>query len=169
MKNRILLLGPMAVCWLMTAYTRPPGTPSDAAQQFLSTLDENQRQQATYPMDAAERYDWHYTPRERAGLSLKAMTHQQQQAARHLMQTTLSRTGYQKTIDIMRLENILREIEGRGPDDTYRDPLNYAFIVFGDPEEEAPWGWRVEGHHLSLHFTVADDAIIAVTPHLFGS
>lgn len=169
MKNRILLLGLMAVCWLMTAYTRPPGTLSDAAQQFLSTLDEDQRQQATYPMDAAERYDWHYTPRERSGLPLKAMTDQQQQAARHLMQTTLSQTGYQKTIDIMRLENILREIEGRGPDDTYRDPLNYAFIVFGDPEEEAPWGWRVEGHHLSLHFTVADDAIIAVTPTFLGA
>ena len=169
MKNRILLLGLMTVCWLTTAYTRPPSALSDAAQQFLSTLDKDQRQQATYPMDAAERYDWHYTPRERAGLPLKAMTDQQQQAARHLMQTTPSQRGYQKATDIMRLENILREIEGRGPDDTYRDPLNYAFIIFGNPEDELPWGWRIEGHHVSLHFTVAGNTIVSATPTFLGA
>ena len=169
MKKLPILMGILAVCWLMTRYTRPPNALSDAAQQFLSTLNESQRQQATYPMDAAERYDWHYTPRERAGLPLKAMTDAQQQTARYLLQTALSQTGYQKATDIMRLENILQEIEGRNPDDIYRDPLNYAFIIFGDPNEEAPWGWRIEGHHVSLHFTVVGNTIVGATPTFLGA
>jgi hypothetical protein len=40
--------------------------------------------------------------------------------------------------------------------------------LFGRPEGGGPWGWRIEGHHLSLHFTLVGDRV-ASTPAFFGA
>ena len=45
----------------------------------------------------------------------------------------------------------------------------YFFSVFGTPSARGTWGWRVEGHHVSLHFTVVDGAMVASTPSFFGT
>jgi len=50
-----------------------------------------------------------------------------------------------------------------------RDPENYAVTVFGAPGADAPWGWRIEGHHLSLNFTLVPGRPVAVTPAFFGA
>jgi hypothetical protein len=50
-----------------------------------------------------------------------------------------------------------------------RDPLNYHFCIFGEPSSTKIWGWRFEGHHLSLNFTSTNGAIISSTPSFFGS
>jgi Protein of unknown function (DUF3500) len=50
-----------------------------------------------------------------------------------------------------------------------RDPDNYAVTVFGTPGPEAPWGWRLEGHHLSLNVTIVPGRAIAVTPAFLGA
>src|SRR5207302_4464586 len=41
--------------------------------------------------------------------------------------------------------------------------------VFGTPDAVAPWGWRLEGHHLSLNFTLAPGRAVSVTPAFFGA
>jgi hypothetical protein len=69
----------------------------------------------------------------------------------------------------MSLETVLREVEGRGSDDTYRDPKKYYFSVFGSPSKDAPWGWRLEGHHLSLNFSAIDNKLQSSTPSFMGS
>ncbi len=113
-----------------------------------------------------QRFDWHFVPRERAGLPLKAMDDRQRAAARALLRAALSDAGYGKATNIMRLEEVLRTIERVRRFD--RDPDNYPWIVFGDPEAGAPWGWRVEGHHLSLNFAFAAGPTGAVTPAFMG-
>ena len=50
-----------------------------------------------------------------------------------------------------------------------RDPERYFFSIFGMPSAKDPWGWRVEGHHVSLHFTVVNGTLVAGTPSFFGS
>ena len=45
-----------------------------------------------------------------------------------------------------------------------RDPELYTFSVFGDPTNHGPWGWRAEGHHVSLHFTVVNRELITAKP-----
>ncbi len=80
----------------------------------------------------------------------------------------MSANGYQKTLDIVDLENVLRVVEKRSSTDTYRDPENYSFMVFGTPDLIKPWGWRMEGHHVSLQFTSVND-IITFTPGFMGS
>src|ERR1700704_200673 len=137
------------------------------AVAFLRSLTPEQRRVAAFGIDSHERLDWDYVPRERAGLPLKAMDDRQRAAAHALLRAALSDAGYRKATDIMRLEEVLRAIEKVRRFD--RDPDNYKWILFGDPEVGAPWGWRVEGHHLSLNFTFAGDSTGAVTPAFMGA
>jgi len=139
----------------------------DEAIEFLRTLTPEQRRRAVFTFDAPGRLDWHYVPRSRPGLALGDMDGRQRAAAHALVRAALSDDGHRKATDIMRLEEVLRasEIAGR----LRRDPDNYAFSIFGDPEADASWGWRVEGHHLSLNFTLAADSAQAVTPSFLGA
>jgi len=74
--------------------------------------------------------------------------------------------GYGKATNVIHLEAVLRRLETFG---LSRDPENYAFTVFGQPGPSAPWGWRVEGHHLSLNFTLVPGRPVAVTPAFLGA
>ena len=67
----------------------------------------------------------------------------------------------------MSLDAILREMEqGKGP---VRDPELYFLSIFGDARSSKPWGWRVEGHHVALNFTLLEGKAIASTPAFFGA
>ena len=138
-----------------------------AALAFLGALDSRRRRQATFPFAHAERQNWHYVPRRREGVPLKDMAADARTAALALLQVGLSAAGYAKARDVLRLEGVLRQLETFGG--FTRDPDNYAVTIFGAPEQPAPWGWRFEGHHLSLNFTVAPGRAIAVTPAFFGA
>jgi hypothetical protein len=142
---------------------------SAAAGRFLSSLTPEQRQQATFAMEADERLRWNFIPDEmfpRNGLPFKAMTEPQRKAAHDLLRSGLSDRGYQTYTAIIQLENILRAIEnGR----LARDPEAYRFSVFGTPGPKGTWGWRVEGHHVSLHFSVVNGTAVSSTPSFAGS
>ncbi len=140
-----------------------------AAQAYLNALDTSQKEQTTYPLMDDERYNWHFIPRVRQGLAVKDMNQQQKEAAFALMRASLSERGYEKAQQVRELEAVLRGVEGREPGDTYRDPLNYYFTVFGKPAEDEAWGWRFEGHHISLNFSSVSDEIVSVTPTFFGA
>jgi hypothetical protein len=140
-----------------------------AATNFLSSLTPEQRQQATFPLESPERLRWNFIPDEtfpRNGLPLKSMTEPQRKLAHELLKSGLSERGYRTYADIIQLENILRVIEmGK----LARDPDAYRFSIFGTPAARGTWGWRVEGHHVSLHFSVVNGTAIASTPSFAGS
>ena len=138
----------------------------ESARSYLGTLAPDQRQAGSWALDAAERHDWHFVPRERYGVRLKDMTLEQREAAHRLLASVLSPEGYRKATGVLQLEAILGDIEGR-PD--RRDPENYWVNVFGTPSAEAPWAWRFEGHHISLNFTAVGDGLPSVTPRFIGS
>lgn len=139
-------------------------TLSSQALSFLNTLDSDQQQSATIPFADPERFNWHYVPRARQGLSLKAMTTDQRQAAMDLLSFALSEVGYVKATQIIQLETVLAQIEGS----SFRDPHLYYVTIFGDPQR-TPWGWRVEGHHLSINVTVPNAETVIVVPSFWGS
>ena len=141
----------------------------EAAQQFQQSLDNNQQDKMMYDFEDGERYNWHFVPRERNGLPLKAMNEEQRDAAMQLLKLSLSETGYQKATNVMKLEGVLRAVENRPDDDTYRDPNNYYFTIFGNPQPGEAWGWRLEGHHVSLNFSSLSDEIVSATPTFFGA
>lgn len=135
------------------------------ARAFLGALRPDLRRAAMLPYAGDDRRDWHYVPRGRKGVSLGQMTAAERAAAHALLRAGLSRRGYQKTQDVIALEAILREMETFG---FRRDPGLYWLTVFGSPSPSAPWGWRFEGHHLSLNFSSAAGEG-ATTPAFFGA
>ena len=146
---------------------------TQAAVNFLGILSPTLREKASQPFDGNERFRWHYIPIEmweRQGVSLKELNAKQQEAAFSLMQSGLSSDGYQKARAIINLESILGEIEKTdGEARLERNPEYYYFTVFGDPTGNGAWGWRAEGHHVSLNFTVVNKELISPNPFFFGS
>jgi hypothetical protein len=138
-----------------------------AATAFLLALPQDLRARATFAFDDRERLNWGYVPRRRAGLAFGDMPAAGRAAAHDLLRASLSPEGYQKALNVIRLEDVLRQLETFGG--LFRDPENYLVSVFGIPGAAAPWGWRLEGHHLSLNFTLRPARTIAVTPAFLGA
>jgi hypothetical protein len=124
-----------------------------AAGAVLAALPADLQRAATFALSDKERQNWHYVPRGREGVPLKQMPRAARTAAHELMKTSLSTVGYGKAVNVFRLEDVLRRIE----------------TLFGTPGRDATWGWRLEGHHLSLNFTLVPGRPIAVTPAFFGA
>ena len=140
---------------------------AEAATRFLASLSPDKTKEASYPFNDPERLNWHYIPRPRKGLPIKAMNSAQRSLAFGLLKSGLSDEGFLKATTIMALEEILLvEEKGTGP---VRDPELYFFTVFGTPADQGKWGWRVEGHHLSLNYTLDNGVIISASPSFFGS
>jgi hypothetical protein len=142
---------------------------ADAAHAFVSALSAGQRAKTCMDFaDETQRQDWHYIPRERAGLPLKDMDARQRQLAHQLVATGLSAAGYTKAQTIIALEPILGQLEGK-EGRFVRDPELYYLSIFGTPGSGDPWGWRFEGHHISLNYTLVAGSMIGPTPTFFGS
>ncbi len=160
---------------------RSSSSMATAATRFLAGLTPEQRQQAAFAFDFDERLHWHFIPTEmfpRKGLTIKEMSETQRKLAHDLLKAGLSQRGYLTATSIMDLEMVLGALEAaqraaaaRPPGNAplVRDPERYFFSVFGTPSEHDPWGWRVEGHHVSLHFTVVNGTLVAGSPSFFGS
>ena len=141
-----------------------------ACSDLLESLDAAQRARATFPYLDGERLFWYYPPLNRHGLPLLAMSEEQQGLAKRIMEVSLSEKGYEQACAIIDHELILREQErAEGSLHWARDPGRYYFTIFGDPNGSDPWGWRAEGHHVSLHFSVWGRRVISMTPFFFGS
>lgn len=133
---------------------------------FLASLTPEQREQATFDFSDKERLNWHFIPRERQGLPIKQIEPFQRELGLAMLVSGLSQTGFIKATTIMSLEQVLFELEnGR----RMRDEELYFFSVFGNPSERDQWGWRFEGHHLALNFTVNNGKVTAATPAFFGA
>jgi hypothetical protein len=169
----------LACLGAVRAAERSPAAMADAAGKFLAALSPEERQQATFAFDSSERAHWGFVPTEifpRNGLTIQTMTGPQRKLAHDLLRTGLSQQGYLTATSIMELETVLRAIEDAGGGDArpgvrrmIRDPVRYFFSVFGTPSAHGNWGWRVEGHHVSLNFTIVNGTLVAASPSFFGS
>src|SRR5262245_49176659 len=150
------------------ARMRAASAMAEAANKFLAPLTPEQKAKATLDFADENRRDWTVVPRDRKGVPLKDLDENQRKLAMEFMKTGLGASGYQKATTIMSLEPVLAQLEGpsrRFP----RDPELYFFTIFGTPSPQAPWGWRVEGHHISLHFTIVKGEMLSNTPLAFGA
>jgi hypothetical protein len=115
---------------------------------------EGARAAAAFDDDAARRWI-EYRPQPRPGLSIAELGISARKAAHRLLATALSPPAYAQAMTVLALEEILDRREGwaRG-----RHSEDYRVIVFGAPGDDE-WGWRFEGHHLSVSMTVAGDRV----------
>ena len=142
-----------------------------AVRAWLDGLDDAQRQQAMLPFHANERFVWAYTPDPpREGLRILDMDADQRAAATEVIAAAASARTAGEIGAVMALESVLGEIErAAGESGRRRDPERYWFAVFGEPSETAPWSWRIGGHHMAIHVTLANGEVIGTTPSFLGS
>ena len=142
-----------------------------AVRAWLGGLDEAQRAQAVFPFDTSERFVWAYTPGNREGLAVRDMRPEQRVAAHRIVAASLSERTAGEVAAVMALEAVLGalEREAGGGGWQRRDPELYWFAVFGDPDVRAPWSWRVGGHHVAIHVTLADGQVVGSTPSFLGT
>lgn len=139
------------------------------ANRFIASLNDAQKAESIFPFDVEERYNFHFVPMKRRGITFNEMNEPQHKLALELLRSCLSEETYEKTKEIIQLEVVLKELENRKPDDNYRDPGNYHFTIFGNPSMNSIWGWRFEGHHISFNFSFNKKTLVAGTPGFMGS
>jgi len=186
---QIISLRPVALLGIVLTFLglaiaadrRAAANMADAATRFLGGLSPEQRRQASFAFESEERFRWHFIPTgeapsswPRQGVPLKSMNAEQKKLARDLLKAGLSQRGYLTATAIMDLETVLAALEASQgikmpPGRLARDPELYFFSVFGEPSTRHTWGWRVEGHHVSLHFSIVNGTSAASSPSFFGS
>jgi hypothetical protein len=117
-------------------------------------------------LDDDERHNWTYWPTERAGLSFDLMHSKHRALTQELLWTIASEKGYHKLLNIMQLENVLAATSGTG---FPRGIEDYTLTLFGEPRDDMPWAWRLEGHHISLNIAVVPGQGLSVTPTFLGA
>lgn len=153
----------------------------NAAIEYLRTLHLPQHDTrnppifppyAVLPFESQNRYEWYFLPYSlvpRAGLPLRSMNPEQRLAALELLRTSTSAAGYRYADVVRQLEFLLRELELNVERPFRRDAEAYHFTIFGTPSETGTWGWRYEGHHCSLHWTMTNGEVVASTPQFLGT
>ena len=143
------------------------------AEEFLNSLDPELRLKAIFDLKDGERYNFNYVPVFRKGPTFRDFDATQKEAALQLLRASVSKEGYLKAYEIMQLEAALAVLENNSrtmaDGSPMRDVLNYHFCIFGKPDTGQFWGWRFEGHHLSLNFVASAGKIVASTPSFMGS
>ncbi|MDB4460031.1 DUF3500 domain-containing protein, partial [Akkermansiaceae bacterium] len=138
---------------------------NEAATVFLASLDGAQRKAASFEFKDKERENWHFIPMDREGVRFDALKPHQQHLAFGLLGTGLTQKGLMTATQIMTLEEILRS---RGGDPKVRNTEKYNIAIFGSPSPTKPWGWRFEGHHLSLNFSLLGEKVVGL-PAFYGT
>lgn len=125
----------------------------------------NRRELIGLEHDDTARTNYVYWPYLRKGLPIDFMSAEQRMLVHDLLNAALSAKGYLGAIQVMQMEKILQDAETTG---FPRGTENYTLAFFGTPGADARWGWRFEGHHLSLNFSVAPGEL-SVTPSFWGA
>ncbi len=151
----------------------PSLAPSDRLTKrvtdFLALLDKPKRKLARFTWDGPEWNRWNYFGGGgfiKPGLRLEQMTDAERDATWAILSQVLSPSGLEKARNVMLLQDILAAAgNGRGQ----RSSKRFSIAIFGEPASTGAWGIRLEGHHLSLSFSVRDNRIVSVTPAAFAA
>ena len=145
-------------------------TPADAtarivasAQAVLATLDATGKARVQFPTDGPQKTRWSNLPSpmfERQGLRLGDLTAAQKTAVMNLLAVAFSKDGYQKVVEIMHGDEVLRTTNGgRGRGGAGGGPAfgeaEYYLAFVGTPSTSAPWMLQFGGHHLAINLTMA--------------
>jgi len=141
----------------------------NAANAFLSTLDQKQRQSVMFAYDdEKQRARWSNLPTTmvpRSGLTLRELNPAQRSAALALLSSVLSPKGFQKVQEIIEADELLK-VDERSKAMFGKDL--YYISILGTPSAQDPWMIQFGGHHLGLNVTIAGERGI-LTPTLTGA
>ena len=154
-----------------------------SAVSLFNSFDKMQKMAGALNFNDTARLKWNNLPvglRARAGLSIGNMTDDQRKIVHRILSASLSSQGYLKATSIMHLDVLLKNFFDslyfrKEINDTlygfikdlHFSHKNYFFAFFGQPTDDT-WGYKLEGHHLSINFTFVKDKI-SVTPFFIGT
>jgi hypothetical protein len=137
-----------------------------AAEKFLAALTPEQKTKTAYPVDDSEWRKWNNVHRAvRQGVNFREMSEGQRTVAWEFLKAALSAKGLEQSRNIMRLNGYVAEVLNNSAE--YGDDL-YHLTVMGAPSKTEPWGWQLEGHHLTINYFVLGDQVV-MTPTFMGS
>lgn len=126
---------------------------ADGAAELVAAEDS-----ASFALDDRERRAWDFWPSKYAGARMDRIGDEQRAVVDRMLRLGLSGRGYQS----------LKLIQALEPYNPWRSPY-YSAAVFGRPSQEGLWGWRFQGHHMSLNFTLAGGEVVSATPLFLGT
>ncbi len=169
----------------MVAAERSARAMSDRGHEVPGELDARAaKAKASFPFQSDQRTHWHFIPTEtfpRQGLLMSEMTEAQRALAHDLLKAGLSQRGYMTATSIMDARRRARRHRAaqraRAGRRAGARPGGGSFAIRSGTSSRSSarrprtqtWGWRVEGHHVSLHFTVVNGTLVASSPTFFGS
>ena len=127
-----------------------------AAGESLDLLPASARREAHRENSDRERKSWDFWPSRYPGARMDQVDATTRAKVEELLRQALSEDGYRRLRDVQALE----------PYNPWRSPY-YSVMVFGEPEKS--WGWRYQGHHISLNFTVGPGDSFSATPLFLGT
>ncbi len=140
-----------------------------AAEALLATLDDAQQNALLFAFDdAAQRANWSNLPTgiyQRAGLRMGDLSQEQRDAVFAVVEATLSPEGYQRVVDQVVGDEVLKNEDGGGNLIFGQD--EFYFSILGTPSASDPWMWQFGGHHLAINATIVGGTIV-LTPSLTG-
>src|SRR5215203_1571926 len=155
-----------------------------SAKTFIDSLTPLQKKRALLNFSDSERVRWNNLPvglRARAGINIGSMSDEQRKLVHRMLSASLSSQGYLKSTSIMHLDNLINVYfdtmyQRKAISDTLYQRLrdlkwshqNYYLAFFGNPQTDTTWGYKLEGHHLSLNFTFRNRQL-SVTPMFVGT
>jgi hypothetical protein len=159
-----------------------PGAPAAravaAADAFLDALDGKQREKALYEFGSEKKSRWSNLPVTmvpRNGVRLGDLTKAQRGLALDAVAAVLSKSGYQKVIDILDGDQQLAEGKGgkgkggKGKGGKGGGAMfgadQYYLAFFGKPSTARPWMLQFGGHHLGLNVTVIGKHFVLTPTH----
>jgi hypothetical protein len=155
-----------------------------SAQTFINSLTPLQKKRALLNFSDTARVQWNNLPvglRARAGINIGSLSDTQRILVHRMLSASLSSQGYLKATSIMHLDNLLNMYvdtmhQRKEMSDTVYQMLrglkwshqNYYIAIFGNPDTDTSWGYKIEGHHLSLNITFHKQQL-SVTPLFVGT
>ena len=141
-----------------------------AALELLAALSDEQRARILAPFDTPDHQVWTYLPGDRPGVTLGELDVSQRSLAMRLLELGCSERGYADARAVLFAEAVRRGLAQTTPGSAVDLGLEqrYYLRILGDPSDDGPWAWRINGHHLALHVTLVD-GIVAFTPQFFGA
>jgi len=136
-----------------------------AMQNLLDDLTPAQVRYGRTSLDDPERYIWNYRVAGRVGLPVFELDDADRELLWELLESALSPEGTAQARDIIAIERYVYETT----QDETRDPDWYFLTLFNMPRTEGDWGWRFEGHHLSVNLTLLNGEVVGMTPLFLGS
>ena len=137
-----------------------------AATELLASLDTEQKDTVTYEFGDKTRDVWHFFPNwaKRSGIPLSQLSKKQREPVMQMLTLLLTSDAFKEQENIRLIHGLKKDLN---------DPNNprhlYFISIFGKPSVESTWGWRFEGHHLSINCTLGGGKNFSVTPSFWGA